>query len=57
MQVEIYTFLKEIYDMWVGSGQYQELCIEDVKDEIFDMVQPADPLKITAKDLAVRIFT
>lgn len=24
---------------------------EDVKDEIFDMVRPADPMKITLKDL------
>jgi hypothetical protein len=30
----------------------QELVkFEDVKDEIFDMVRPSDPLKITLKDL------
>jgi serine/threonine-protein phosphatase 2A regulatory subunit B'' len=28
-----------------------ELVIEDVKDEIWDMVKPADPLRITLADL------
>jgi serine/threonine-protein phosphatase 2A regulatory subunit B'' len=27
---------------------------EDVKDEIFDMIKPADPLKITLQDLINR---
>lgn len=32
------------------GGNY-ELMIEDVKDEIFDMVKPQDPLRITLEDL------
>ncbi len=39
--------------MWVAMGEYAELSIYDVIDEVLDMVQPADPLKgLTAKDLA-----
>ncbi|KAK9808769.1 hypothetical protein WJX72_003243 [[Myrmecia] bisecta] len=50
-QVEIYTFFKAIYNMWVACGQYPELSVEDVKDEIFDIVKPQDPLRITPMDL------
>ncbi|KAL9279901.1 putative serine/threonine-protein phosphatase 2A regulatory subunit B'' subunit TON2 [Arabidopsis thaliana] len=35
---------------WIEGGNY-ELCIEDVRDEIWDMVKPSDPLKITLGDL------
>ncbi|PKU61398.1 putative serine/threonine-protein phosphatase 2A regulatory subunit B'' subunit TON2 [Dendrobium catenatum] len=34
----------------MDGGNY-ELCIEDVRDEIWDMVKPADPLRITLADL------
>ncbi|MFQ6646199.1 hypothetical protein Gotur_019749 [Gossypium turneri] len=47
------TFLHKILDVhqkWIEGGNY-ELCIEDVRDEIWDMVKPADPLKITLADL------
>ena len=54
MQVELYAFFKEVYKMWVACGQYPELSIKDVKDEIFDIVQPAEPTHITASDLIVR---
>lgn len=30
------------------------VAFEDVKDEIFDMVRPADPLKLTLQDLIRR---
>ena len=43
--------------MWLACGQCPELIIEDVKDEIFDMVKPANPLQITAKDLLVSFST
>ncbi len=39
--------------MWVDCGLYPELNIEDVKDEVFDMAQPEDPLHITPQDLQV----
>lgn len=35
---------------WIEGGNY-ELCIEDVRDEIWDMVKPVDPLKVTLADL------
>ncbi|GJU87091.1 probable serine/threonine-protein phosphatase 2A regulatory subunit B'' subunit TON2 [Tanacetum coccineum] len=35
---------------WIDGGNY-ELCIEDVRDEIWDMVKPADLLRITLSDL------
>jgi len=49
--VEIYMFLMEIYKMWVDLGYYSELSIGDIKDEIFDMVKPKDPLCITLQEL------
>ena len=41
--------------MWVDCGLYPELNIEDVKDEVFDMAQPVDPLHITKEDLQVTL--
>ncbi len=54
MQVVLYAFLAEIYTMWLACGQYPELAVEDVKDEIFDIVMPASPLHISLTDLMVR---
>lgn len=51
LQADIHIFLREIYKMWVDCGLYPELNMEDVKDEIFDMAQPEDPLHITSRDL------
>jgi len=31
----------------------EPVSFQDVKDEIFDMVKPADPLKLTLEDLVV----
>lgn len=50
-QADVYTFFRQIYKMWVDCGLYPELNIEDVKDEVFDMAQPEDPLHITPQDL------
>ncbi|GJU03544.1 probable serine/threonine-protein phosphatase 2A regulatory subunit B'' subunit TON2 [Tanacetum coccineum] len=48
------TFLNgpygDVHQKWIEGGNY-ELCIEDVRDEIWDMVKPADPLRITLSDL------
>lgn len=38
--------------MWVELGEFAELAIYDVVDEIIDMVQPAAPPEITLADLA-----
>ncbi|GKE93875.1 probable serine/threonine-protein phosphatase 2A regulatory subunit B'' subunit TON2, partial [Tanacetum coccineum] len=40
----------DVHQKWIEGGNY-ELCIEDVRDEIWDMVKPADPLRITLSDL------
>lgn len=41
---------RDVHHKWIEGGNY-ELCIEDVRDEIWDMVKPADPLRITLADL------
>lgn len=53
LQTDVYTFFHQIYKMWVDCGLYPELSVEDVKDEVFDMAQPKDPLHITSRDLQV----
>jgi serine/threonine-protein phosphatase 2A regulatory subunit B'' len=35
---ELYTFFKEVHAMWVELGEYADLSIHDVVDEIIDMV-------------------
>lgn len=47
---DIHTLFRDVHQKWIEGGNY-ELCIEDVRDEIWDMVKPADPLKITLADL------
>jgi serine/threonine-protein phosphatase 2A regulatory subunit B'' len=41
---------RDVHQKWIEGGNY-ELCIEDVRDEIWDMVKPADPLRIALTDL------
>ncbi|XP_014204516.1 serine/threonine-protein phosphatase 2A regulatory subunit B'' subunit gamma [Copidosoma floridanum] len=43
-------FFRAIQEQMTVHGQ-EPICFEDVKDEIFDMVKPADPFKITLQDL------
>lgn len=47
---DLYTFLKDLHALWL-TYRYQELKLEELVGEIFDMVQPADPQKITLRDL------
>ncbi|KAJ0092264.1 hypothetical protein Patl1_25116 [Pistacia atlantica] len=47
---DIHTLFRDVHQKWIEGGNY-ELCIEDVRDEIWDMVKPMDPLKITLTDL------
>lgn len=53
LQTDVYIFFHQIYKMWVECGLYPELSVEDVKDEVFDMAQPAHPLHVTSRDLQV----
>ena len=36
---EVYTFSREIHEMWVKMGEYADLAIYDVVDELIDMVR------------------
>ncbi|KAK9136968.1 hypothetical protein Sjap_007562 [Stephania japonica] len=47
---DMHTLFRDVHQKWIEGGNY-ELCIEDVRDEIWDMVKPADPLRITLNDL------
>ncbi|GJN36047.1 hypothetical protein PR202_gb24872 [Eleusine coracana subsp. coracana] len=47
---DIHTLFRDVHQKWIEGGNY-ELCIEDVRDEIWDMVKPADPLRIMLSDL------
>ncbi|PIA61595.1 hypothetical protein AQUCO_00300839v1 [Aquilegia coerulea] len=47
---DIHTLFRDVHQKWIEGGNY-ELCIEDVRDEIWDMVKPEDPLQITLADL------
>lgn len=48
---DLYTFFRDIHALWVNMGEYAELEIYDVLDEIMDMVKPATPGRITKADL------
>eukprot|EP00897_Mesotaenium_endlicherianum_P007983 jgi/Mesen1/7212/ME000371S06298 len=47
---DVYTLFRSVHKRWIEGGNY-ELLIEDVKDEVWDMVKPRDPLRITLEDL------
>ncbi|CAF1779525.1 unnamed protein product, partial [Brassica oleracea var. botrytis] len=47
---DIHSLFRDVHKKWIEGGNY-ELCIEDVRDEIWDMGKPSDPLKITLNDL------
>ena len=46
-------FFRAIQEQMKLHGQ-EPISFQDVKDEIFDMVKPKDPLKLTLQDLIVR---
>ncbi|WMV10176.1 hypothetical protein MTR67_003561 [Solanum verrucosum] len=47
---DIHTLFRDVHQKWIEGGNY-ELCIEDVRDEIWDMVKPSDSLRISLADL------
>lgn len=49
--MEIWTFLKGVHDAWQADPENYDLNMLDVRDEIFDMVKPATPGRITLDDL------
>ncbi|XVE72899.1 hypothetical protein DITRI_Ditri11bG0075200 [Diplodiscus trichospermus] len=46
-----YVSEEEVSALWPPVWGNYKLCIEDVRDEIWDMVKPTDPLRITLADL------
>lgn len=48
---EIWTFLKSVHDAWLADPDNYDLDMLDVRDEIFDMVKPQVPGRITLSDL------
>ena len=48
--------LQAIQEQMRVHGQ-EPVSFQDVKDEIFDMVRPADPYKITLQDLITRFLS
>ena len=49
--MEIWTFLKSVHETWTADPDNYELNMLDVRDEIFDMVKPETPGRITLEDL------
>ncbi|WIA14073.1 hypothetical protein OEZ85_002624 [Tetradesmus obliquus] len=49
---DLYTFFREVHGLWVAMGEYADLDVYDVLDEVMDMVKPAVPGRITKADLA-----
>lgn len=46
----LWYFFKGIQDQ-ISTHRTQTVSFEDIKDEIYDMVRPSDPVKITLKDI------
>ena len=49
--VEIHSFFREVFAKYLENNQYNDIRMEDVRDEIFDMVTQQVPGKITQKDI------
>ncbi len=46
---DLYTFFREVHAMWVAMGEYADLCVHDVLDEVMDMAAPATAGRVTLK--------
>lgn len=49
--MEIWIFLKAVHKTWIADPDNYDLNMLDVRDEIFDMVKPANTGRITLEDL------
>ena len=49
--VEIHTFFREVFAKYLENNQYNDIRMEDVRDEIFDMVKQQVPGMVTMKDI------
>ena len=48
--VKLNRILQGVQEL-MQQHKHEVVAFEDVKDEIFDMVRPADPYKLTLEDL------
>ncbi|OAE31055.1 hypothetical protein AXG93_4031s1050 [Marchantia polymorpha subsp. ruderalis] len=48
--VDVHTLFRDVHRKWIEGGNY-DLSIDDVRDEIWDMVKPADMTRITLADM------
>ncbi|UPR03075.1 putative regulatory subunit B'' of serine/threonine-protein phosphatase 2A [Chloropicon primus] len=49
--VQIHSFFREVFEKYLENNQYNDIRMEDVRDEIFDMVNQETPGMITMKDI------
>ncbi|CAM6103845.1 unnamed protein product [Calypogeia fissa] len=47
---DVHTLFRDVHRKWIEGGNY-DLSIDDVRDEIWDMVKPADPHRVTLADM------
>lgn len=51
LRADVAAFFREVHALWLVRGQYSDLHIGDVVEEVFDLASPVNPQKITLKDL------
>lgn len=49
-RADLHSFFREVLVKWTEAGNY-EINADDVEDEVVDMINPADPARITLRDL------
>ena len=49
--VDIHSFFREVFAKYLENNQYNDIRMEDVRDEIFDMVTQNVPGRITLRDI------
>ena len=54
VQEDVLRHVTGVLSMWAENGPADDLRPEDVCDEVFDVVKPRNPARITCTDLVVR---
>ena len=49
--VQVHSFFREVFAKYLEQNQYNDIRVEDVRDEIFDMVTQKIPGRITQRDI------
>lgn len=50
-ETDLYTFLREIHELWLSFGQSAELKLLDMVADVVDIVRPKDRNRIRATDI------